>query len=256
MSSSKRPFMIAALGSFVWWVFFTASTILIAPLVIIFSCFSSMTGYKTALFWSRFNIWSLAVICGLKYQVQGRENIPDIDTYIMMSKHQSTWETLALSFTLPPHIWVFKRELQWVPFFGWALWSVKPIAINRSSGVSSLEQVIEQGAKRMSEGMSIMIFPEGTRVPAGTRQRYKTGGSLLAQQTGKPVLPIAHNAGHFWPRTGFIKQAGLITIRIGPLISTSDKTAEEINLAVETWIEAQQAELDPEAMAQLANDRV
>jgi len=196
----------------------------------------------------------MTVLCGLKYKVEGREHIPDYAGFIIMSKHQSTWETLALSYILPPHLWVFKRELLWIPFFGWALWSIRPIAINRSSAVSSLEQVIEQSSKRMAEGMNIMIFPEGTRVPAGTKKRYKTGGSLLAEKTGKPILPVAHNAGHFWPRAGFIKQAGLITIRIGPLITTSEKSAKEINTEVESWIETQQAELDQDAVSQLADD--
>ncbi len=254
MASSKRPTIFAFLGSLIWWVFFTISTGVVAPFVILAAPFSTMSAYKTALLWSRFNIWSLGLICGLKYQVQGRENIPDLSSFLIMAKHQSTWETLALSFTLPPHIWVYKRELLWVPFFGWALWCVRPIAVNRSSKVSSLEQVVAQAKKRMSEGMCVLIFPEGTRVPAGTKGRYKTGASLLAEQTAKPVLPIAHNAGHFWPRTGFIKNAGLITIRIGPLIESSDKSAAQINTAVETWIEAQQAELDPDAVRQLSGD--
>jgi len=253
MASSRRPVILAFLGSLIWWVFFTLSTGLVAPFVILFAPFSTMFAYKTALLWSSFNIWSLRIFCGLKYTVEGRENIPDLSGIIMMAKHQSTWETLALSFTLPPHIWVFKRELQWIPFFGWALWSVRPIAVNRSSKVSSLEQVVTQATKRMAEGMNIMIFPEGTRVKAGTKERYKTGGAMLAQRTGKPILPIAHNAGHFWPRTGFIKNAGIITIRIGELIETKGKSAEEINVEVETWIEAQQDELDPDAVKQLAD---
>ena len=254
MASTKRPIVLAFIGSFVWWIFFTLSTLLISPLVVLFSFVStSMTGYKAATIWARFNIWSLGVLCGLKYQVQGREHIPDLSGFIMMGKHQSTWETLALAFNLPPHIWVFKRELQWLPFFGWALWSVRPIAVNRSSKVSTLEQVVAQATKRMSEGMNVMIFPEGTRVAAGTKGRYKTGGSLLAERTGKPILPVAHNAGHFWPRKGFIKNAGLITIRIGPLIETAGRSAQDINETVETWIEAQQDELDPDAVRQLSD---
>jgi len=215
MASTKRPVVIAFLSSLVWWVFFTISTGVVAPFVLLFAPFSTMLAYQTALLWSRFNIWSLGVICGLRYQVEGREK---------------------------------------VPFFGWALWSVRPISVNRSSKVSSLEQVVAQATKRMAKGMSVMIFPEGTRVKAGTKGRYKTGASLMAERTRKPVLPIAHNAGHFWPRTGFIKNAGMITVRIGKLIDTTTMSAEDINTAVETWIEAQQAELDPDAVKQLSDD--
>lgn len=254
MASSKRPAIIAFIGSVIWWVFFVLTTIIVAPFVMLFSLVSFDRAYTTALLWSRFNIHSLAWFCGLNFQVEGRENIPVTDEgFVMMSKHQSTWETLALSFTLPHHVWVFKKELQYIPLFGWALWSISPIAINRSEGETALDQVIKQGGPKMEKGISIMLFPEGTRVKAGTKKRYKQGGSVLAVETGRDVLPIAHNAGHFWPRGSFIKYAGDITIRIGPMITSDNKTPQGLNIEVENWIETQQAELDQDAVSQLAD---
>lgn len=255
MATSKRPMPIALAGSIIWWLFFTLTTIIFAPLVILFSIISFNTAYQTALGWSRFNIYSLGWFCGLRFKVEGKEHIPDTERgYVMMSKHQSTWETLALSFTLPPHVWVYKKSLQFVPLFGWALWSVRPIAIDRSGGQTTLEQVLEQGKDRIDKGICIMIFPEGTRVVAGTKKRYKQGGSALAVHAKTPVLPVAHNAGHFWPRTQFIKNAGVITIRIGPVVSSDGKTAEELNDEVEQWIEAQQVELDADGASQISGE--
>lgn len=253
MATRKRPMLVALIGSIIWWIFFTLTTVIVAPFVILFSFISFSAAYQTALLWSRFNIYSLSWFCGLHFKVEGKENIPESDRgYVMMSKHQSTWETLALSFTLPPHVWVFKKELQYIPLFGWALWSVKPIAIDRSGGQTTLDQVLLHGKNRLDKGICIMIFPEGTRVPAGTKKRYKQGGSALAVHAKTPVLPVAHNAGHFWPRGQFIKNAGIITIRIGELISSEGKTADTLNNEVEAWIEAQQEELDTDGAAQIS----
>lgn len=253
MATSKRPMPVAFACSIFWWFCFTVTTIVIAPFVILFSVVSFNAAYQTALLWSRFNIHSLGWFCGLKFTVEGRENIPESDRgYVMMSKHQSTWETLALSFTLSPHVWVFKKELQYIPLFGWALWSISPIAIDRSGGQTTLDQVLLHGKDRLDKGICIMIFPEGTRVLAGSKKRYKQGGSALAVHAKTPVLPVAHNAGHFWPRGQFIKNAGLITIRIGELISSKSKTPEELNEEVEDWIETQQIELDADGASQLS----
>lgn len=187
--------------------------------------------------WSRLNLWGLSIICGLDYRVSGRENIPH-ESCIIMAKHQSAWETIALISIIPgPKSWVLKRELLFVPIFGWIMWYFKPIAINRKSGRRAVDQIIEQGTERLESGCNIVVFPEGTRVAPGTRKRYGVGGALLAERSGHPVLPIAHNAGVFWRRRDLRKYPGTIDVVIGPLIETRGYSAVEINAKVEAWIE-------------------
>jgi 1-acyl-sn-glycerol-3-phosphate acyltransferase len=188
-------------------------------------------------FWSRINLWGLAKICNLKYRLAGVENIPE-ESCIVFSKHQSAWETIALISLIPgPKAWVLKRELLYVPIFGWIMWYFKPIAINRKSGRKAVEQIIEQGKERLSRGCNIIYFPEGTRIAPGTRKRYGVGGAALAEKTGRPVLPVAHNAGVFWRRRGLRKYPGTIDVVIGPLIYTQGLSAGEINARAEDWIE-------------------
>jgi 1-acyl-sn-glycerol-3-phosphate acyltransferase len=188
--------------------------------------------------WSRINLWGLKHICGLKFRLQGEEHIPE-GSCIIFSKHQSAWETIALISLVPgPKVWVLKRELLYVPFLGWVMYYFKPIAIDRKSGRKAVDQIIIQGTERLREGKNIIIFPEGTRVAPGTRKRYGIGGALLAERSGYPVLPIAHNAGVFWRKRDIRKYPGTIDIRIGPLIETKGLNAVEINKAAEDWIES------------------
>ncbi|MGD9169211.1 MAG: lysophospholipid acyltransferase family protein [Candidatus Thiodiazotropha sp.] len=188
--------------------------------------------------WSRINIWGLKHICGLKYNIQGEENLPD-ESCIIFAKHQSAWETIALVSLIPgTKAWVLKRELFFVPFLGWVMYYFKPIAIDRRSGQKAVEQIVEQGTQRLQSGMKVFIFPEGTRVAPGTRKRYGRGGAILAEKSGFPVLPIAHNAGVFWRRRDIRKYPGTIEVRIGPLIDTKGLSAAEINQAAEDWIES------------------
>ena len=140
---------------------------------------------------------------------------------------------------LPPHVWVLKRELLWVPFFGWGLAMLSPIAIDRSAGVRALRQTLDQGRERLKQGFSIVIFPEGTRTAPGKRGKYHSGGAWLAVQTGAPVLPIAHNAGEFWRRNAFLKYPGLVTVSIGAPIQPQEMSAEALNQQVENWIESE-----------------
>jgi len=187
--------------------------------------------------WGRANIFMLGVICGLKYQITGQENIPQ-ESVIILAKHQSAWETIALRGLLPPEqAWVLKRELMWIPVFGWALAVVQPIAINRNAGRKAAKQIIETGIKRLKQGRNVVIFPEGTRVAPGESKRYGVGGAMLAAKSGYPVLPIAHNAGVFWRRRGLKKYPGTIQVVIGPLIETAGKSTAQINKEVEEWIE-------------------
>jgi len=188
--------------------------------------------------WSRLNLWGLSKICRLKYRLVGTENIPS-ESFIVLAKHQSAWETIALVSLIPgPKAWVLKRELLFVPIFGWFMWYFKPIAINRKSGHKAIDQIIEQGKERLDRGCNIIVFPEGTRVAPGTRKRYGIGGAMLAEKTGHPVLPIAHNAGVFWQRRDLRKYPGTIDVVIGPVIKTQGLRAAEINSKAEAWIES------------------
>jgi len=187
--------------------------------------------------WSKITLHVLSFLCGLKFEISGQENIPETPC-IIFCKHQSTWETMALQLLFIPQVWILKRELLWVPFFGWTLASMKSIAIDRSSGKKALRQIVEQGTRRLKEGNWVIIFPEGTRKLPGQKPNYKIGGAMLAKSSGYDVLPIAHNAGEFWPKGQYIKKPGLIKMVIGPVIKSSDLKTKQINQQAEQWIES------------------
>lgn len=187
--------------------------------------------------WSKITLHVLSFLCGLKFEISGQENIPETPS-IIFCKHQSTWETMALQLLFTPQVWILKRELLWVPFFGWTLASMKSIAIDRSSGKKALRQIVDQGTRRLKEGNWVIIFPEGTRKLPGQKPNYKIGGAMLAKSSGYDVLPIAHNAGEFWPKGQYIKKPGLIKMVIGPVIKSSDLKTKQINQQAEQWIES------------------
>jgi len=186
--------------------------------------------------WTTFNLWWLKVTCNVSYEVEGKENIP-AGPAVILSKHQSAFETMVYQRIFPPHVWLLKRELLWVPFFGWGLAMLEPIAIDRKAGRRALQQLLEIGTRRLAAGRWVVIFPEGTRVMPGERGRYAPGGAMLAVRSGCPVVPVAHNAGEFWPRRGFVKRPGTIRIVIGPTIDTRERSAQEVNAMAEQWIE-------------------
>jgi len=181
-------------------------------------------------------MWLLRVICDIRMELRGAENTPK-EPCIVLCKHQSAWETFALQTVFPPQVWVLKRELLWLPFFGWGLALTSPIAINRSDGKGAMKQLLKQGKERLNDGFCVVIFPEGTRIPYGQKGKYKIGGALLAASSGVPVVPVAHNAGRLWGRNAFSKHPGLVTMSIGKPILTEGRKAEEINAEVEAWIE-------------------
>lgn len=183
-------------------------------------------------------LFLLRVICGIKYRILGAEHIPKTPS-IVLSKHQSAWETLAFQKIFPPQVWVLKKELLRIPFFGWGLAMTSPIAIDRSSGKAALEQVVEQGMDRLKQGFWVVIFPEGTRIAPGKKGKYRIGGAWLATHTNVQVVPVAHNAGEFWGRNSFIKRPGTITVSIGAPIDPTGMEAGELNAKVEAWIEAE-----------------
>jgi len=192
--------------------------------------------YPFVVAWVDAQLWALRALCGLDYVVEGREHLPRENTIVLM-KHSSAWETLAQLRIFPDQTWVLKRELMWVPVFGWVLAFLKPIAINRKGGTAAVQQVVEQGRARLDEGLWVVIFPEGTRVPAGQTRRYGLSGALLASQVGRPVVPVAHNAGEFWPRRGLRKRRGVIRVVIGPPIPTAGRDPRAINEDAQRWIE-------------------
>lgn len=195
--------------------------------------------------WSRSVIWLLRVICHIDYHVEGLHHIPKNRNGIIMSKHQSAWET----FYLPPRFHevaiIMKRELYWVPFFGWGAIAAEPIAINRSDKRSAMAQIIAKGKKYLEAGRWILVFPEGTRVSPGHAGTYRLGGARLAVETGYPILPVAHNAGCYWSKRKFIKTPGTVKVIYGPLIETKDRSAEEVLELTRDWIEATMATIDP-----------
>lgn len=199
--------------------------------------------YRVITFWTRLMVGAATVICGIRYRIVGVERVPRTPC-IVLSKHQSAWETLAFQCIFPPQVWVLKRELLWIPFFGWGLAMLSPIAIDRGSGARALRQMLEQGRDRLARGYWIVMFPEGTRVSPGNRGRYHPGGAWLAVQAGATVLPVAHDAGKCWPRNSFLKYPGTITVSIGEPIAAGGLEPAQLIRRVEDWIEAEMPRLD------------
>jgi len=203
--------------------------------------------YRVTVCWNIFVIWLAKVLCGIRYQVKGMENLPDTPL-ILLAKHQSAWETIFLAYRMPrPVVYVMKRELIRIPLFGWALALLRMIPIDRRNGKDAFAQVVRQGRKRLQDGLWIVMFPEGTRTPVGGQGKYKGGGARLAIETQTPVVPVALNAGECWPRNAFIKQPGLVTISIGKPISPQGLSAGELLQQVENWIESEMRVISPHA---------
>lgn len=192
--------------------------------------------WKLGYLWCAIIGWMTKVFCGLTFEVEGMENIDPNQPVVYLSNHQSAWETLALRYILPAHSVVIKRELLYFPIWGWSLLTLKSIVINRKNQRASLRSLINQGTTYLNEGLSVLIFPEGTRTAAGEVKKFNIGGAMLAHKTGFPVIPVAHNAGDFWPRYSFFKYPGVIKVKIGPMIATEGRKATEINANAENWV--------------------
>jgi 1-acyl-sn-glycerol-3-phosphate acyltransferase len=200
--------------------------------------------------WNVMVIWAARVLCGIRYQVKGMENFPDSPA-IILSKHQSAWETIFYLIVSPrPLVFVFKKELTYIPFFGWGIALLRMIPIDRSKGKDAFAQVVVQGRKRLAGGQWIIMFPEGTRIPVGKKGFYKAGGTRLAVETQTPVVPIAVNSGECWPKNSFIKKPGQITVSIGKPISPEGLTPQELMQKVEDWVEAEMRVISPQVYAQ------
>ena len=202
-----------------------------------------MARYRFISGWSRLMLWCLRGLCGIRWRVEVREHLPSAPS-VILAKHQSAWETLAFQQIFPPQVHVLKRDLLWLPFFGWGLALMSPIPIDRGRGLSALRQIARRGKVRLQQGFWVVVFPEGTRVKPGTHRKYQLGGAWLAAHAGAPVVPVAHNAGRFWPRNSFLKYPGEVRVRIGPPIESAGRDPETINAMAEEWIETQQKSLD------------
>jgi len=213
------------------WVLLFAIFFNIASLVV-----PLRTRYVLARAWAHVIVGGLKVLCGLDYRIEGRENLPP-GGHVALWKHSSSWETFAMVLVCPPQVWVLKRELLWIPFVGWGIRQMHSIAINRGSGHSAVRQVVEQGKRYIEQGIWVMVFPEGTRMAAGETRKYGVSGALLAREAGCLVVPIAHDAGYYWPRRGLLKKSGTITVVIGKPIDPAGRDPREVNEEAQAWVE-------------------
>ena len=215
-----------------------ASAVIVCLLAICLFFLPSLARAQLISIWARFNILTLRLLCGISYRVVGTENIPD-DSAVIIANHQSAWETLCFQLIFPPQSYLLKKELLWIPFFGWGLALNRPIAIDRSKKTKALDQLIKQGTDRLKEGRWLVIFPEGTRMAPADPGNFQVGGAMIAARSGHKIVPVAHNAGVFWPKNGFVKYPGVIDVVIGPAIDPVGRKTREINQQVESWIKAE-----------------
>lgn len=217
------------------------------PLVLVLLCLFWLPLRQRRLFvmpYVSLVMWMIEHVLGIRHRIIGAENIPAVPC-VVLSKHQSAWETFALQQVFRLTSFVYKQELHWLPFFGWGLWLMPFVAIDRGAGKAALNQVAERGKARLADGYSVVIFPEGTRVAPGQKKRYKIGGAYLAVHAGAPAVPVALNSGEFWRRKAFLKTPGTVTMSIGPAIDPAGLTPEEVNARVESWVEAEMRRISP-----------
>lgn len=230
--------LLLTLRALAFWTGLAGSTLvfglLVAPLLL---PLNFARRFRILSLWTRFNLWWLGWTCNLRHRVHGLEHLQTAQPMIVMSKHQSAWETLALQQILPPQVWVLKQELMRIPLFGWTIALVDPVPLDRKGGRRALERLIREGMERLQRGLWVVVFPEGTRVAPGQKGRYHLGAAVLAARSGYPVLPVAHNSGQFWGRERLHKLPGVIDVVIGPPIPTAGRRPDAIMAEVETWIE-------------------
>jgi 1-acyl-sn-glycerol-3-phosphate acyltransferase len=242
-----------AIRSFVHMVFMAVTVVPWALAVLVCAPFMNSTRvYWMCVGWLRLAVRSGELMLGIRNQVMGYENLPvgNLEPAVLLVKHQSTWETFCMP-TLMPHplAYVFKKELLYVPFFGWAMGRMDMIHIDRSKRTEAFNKVVAQGQRLLDQGTWVIMFPEGTRIERGQQGSYKTGGTRLAIATGAPVIPVAVTSAKCWPRKAFIKRPGTVEFSIGKPIPSQGRQPEELMREVEAWIEAEMRRLDPSAYA-------
>ncbi|MDD5410863.1 MAG: lysophospholipid acyltransferase family protein [Methylobacter sp.] len=224
------------IGSTLLFIGIFSSATLIGIAILLTTPFPFAVRYRISVAWCTFVLWMTKIFCGLTYEVEGLEHINPKQPVIVLSNHQSAWETLALRCLLPTQVVLLKRSLTWLPIWGWALATLKSIAIDRENQRAALRILLEKGTPYLNQGLWVIIFPEGTRTAPGKVKKFSAGGAMLAQKSGYPVIPIAHNAGDFWPRYSFLKWPGVIKVKIGPAIESKGRKATDINAEAEAWI--------------------
>ncbi|TDJ67543.1 MAG: 1-acyl-sn-glycerol-3-phosphate acyltransferase [Proteobacteria bacterium] len=233
---------MATLRAFFFYAGLAPVTVVFCVIGILILPLERMTRYRIVIRWSAVTLWWLRLSCGLSARIDGTENIPSLPG-VIFCKHQSAWETMALQFIFPPQVQVVKRELLYVPFFGWGLASLNPIAIDRSAGAKALRQVLRVGTQRIQQGWWVLLFPEGTRTRPGENSDCSPSAAALAIRAGCKLVPVAHNAGVFWPRRTLHKISGEIRLVIGPPIDSAGKSASELTTEAKAWIEAECAKM-------------
>ncbi|QNI01560.1 1-acyl-sn-glycerol-3-phosphate acyltransferase [Halomonas sp. SH5A2] len=225
--------------SVVFYAGYFAALLVIGVLFLPIAPFLPLAGrYRLLNLYNHFLMFWFRIACGVRYDIQGAHNLPD-GPCVIQANHQSEWETVFLQVMKPPVCTVLKRELLRLPIFGWGLRLLHPISLDRSKPARAIKQVLSQGVVRLNGGLSVLIFPEGTRVEPGERKRYNKSGSVVACRAGVPVLPVAHNAGERWPGRHWVKRPGVLRVRIGAPIETAGRTSDEVLADVEAWIETQ-----------------
>jgi 1-acyl-sn-glycerol-3-phosphate acyltransferase len=234
-AAAQRGPVLQFVGSLLFTGFLFAWTFLYAiPFVVLCLFLPFPRRYALVRIYAGCTLAVLRWCCGLTYQVEG--SLPQ-GAHVAFWKHSSSWETIAMMVVFPRQVWVLKRELMWIPVVGQGIWLMHAIAIDRKAGHSAVSQVVEQGRERLAEGDWVIIFPEGTRMPPGETRRYGMSGTLLAQETGRLIVPVAHNAGSFWPRRGLLKKPGTVRVIIGPPVSPQGRNLREVNEELQTWVE-------------------
>ncbi|WMW80050.1 lysophospholipid acyltransferase family protein [Undibacterium cyanobacteriorum] len=234
------------LRSLLFTLVLITATVIWAPICFLFAPLPYNARYRATALWNVFIIWAAKVICGIRYEKKGFENFPD-SPVIVLSKHQSAWETIFLLMASPrPLVFVFKKSILYIPFFGWGIALLKMIPIDRSKGKDAFAQVVRIGRQRLADGQWVIMFPEGTRIAVGQKGNYKGGGTRLAIETDTPVIPIALNSGECWPKNSFIKRPGTITVSVGKPMYAEGMNATEFMSKVEEWIEAEMRVISPD----------
>jgi 1-acyl-sn-glycerol-3-phosphate acyltransferase len=245
-AARARGPLVQLLGSLFFTGFWFAWTFLYAiPFALVCLFLPFPRRFTLARAYARVVLWVLKWSCGLTYRIEGAP-LPE-GCHIALWKHSSSWETMAMMVVFPRQVWVLKRELLWIPVVGIAVRQMHAIAIDRSAGHSAVAQVVEQGKARLDEGDWVMVYPEGTRMQRGETRRYGVSGTLLAIESGRLIVPVAHNAGYYWPRRGLRKKPGVVRVVIGPPFPATGREARELNEEIQAWVEATVKRLAPES---------
>ena len=234
---------IRPLGSLLLAVWMAVITFAYSLVALVIWPFPLPVRHKVIGSWNNCIIWGARLLCGLSWRVEGGERMPS-PPYVILSNHQSAWETIGYHAVFPRLTFVMKRSLLFIPCFGWGVAAMGPIIIDRSHRRESLKRILEQGRARIDAGFSIMIFPEGTRKPPGVRADFNKGGAWVAKKLGVHVLPVAVNSGLYWPRNSFLKRSGCIAVSVGEPIPTEALGPEEITRRAQSWIQGEQDRLE------------